>query len=267
LVDPFGDSIIIELINPTFDKEILLIDETVEDKFPFGVSVSDAEVDTFYAGIFQTNDIWNYYQNDGSDRIKDGMPPKTVLGRYKLIVWHADNLYTTENDNHRLPLHQQAIKDYLNIGGDFIMSGWRILKSFAPADPFPRAFNPGEFIHDYLHITFVDETSLLGDFIGAEGLGGFDSVYVDPTKIPEFPYSGKLGQINFIPSRAGFTDAIYLYMNDLETGIPDYRSWPVGIRYYGTVFDAVVLGFPIYFLDQESAQGLANDVLKSMGYR
>ena len=56
-------------------------------------------------------------------------------------------------------------------------------------------------------------------------------------------------------------------MNDLETGIPDYRSWPVGIRYYGTVFDAVVLGFPIYFLDQESAVGLANDVLKSMGYR
>jgi hypothetical protein len=266
LVDPLGDSVIVELIQPSFRKDILIIDETAESRFPFGVNVTDAEVDSFYARIFKTHDIWNYYKDDGSLTIKDGMPPKSVLGQYKMIIWHADNVYTTENDNHRLPRHQEEIMDYMNVGGDFIMSGWRILKSFAPNDPFPRAFNPGEFIHDYLHITFVNETSLIGDFIGATGVGDFDPVYVDPAKIPEFPYTGKLAQINFIPGRAGFTDAIYLYENDLATGNPQYRSWPVGIRYYGTVFDAVVLGFPVYFLDLQSAEILGEQVLKSMGY-
>lgn len=260
LIDPIGDSVNVKLIKPIFDKKILIIDETVEAKFPFGVNFSDADVDSFYAEIFGTDESWDFE--------KKGMPPKEILGQYKLIVWHADNLYTYEYDVHQLPQNINDIMDYLNVGGDFIMGGWRILKSFAYAEPFPKTFEEGTFIHDYLHIIQANETPLVpSDFIGANGSGPFSDIKVDSIKLREaFPFLGKLSQINIMPGRAGFTDVIYRYKNDDLTGLPDYRGLPCGLRYYGTSFDVVVLGFPIFFIQKDDAKTLATEILYSLGY-
>jgi hypothetical protein len=41
----------------------------------------------------------------------------------------------------------------------------------------------------------------------------------------------------------------------------------VGLRYRGTAFNAVVFGFPIYFLQEDDAQGLAQDLFRELRYR
>ncbi|MFQ6674789.1 MAG: hypothetical protein ACE5LH_00445 [Fidelibacterota bacterium] len=260
LVDPVGDTVAIYLTEPIFDRGILVVDETLETSFPPGVNASDAQVDSFYADIFQPDTMWDYFT--------DGMPPREILGRYRLVIWHADNTYGEASEVHKLPQHVDDIMDYLNVGGDFIMSGWRILKSFAPTENFPRSFGEGTFIHDYLHIITVDETILFGDFTGATGVGPhFSDVNVDSLKLAEaFPYYGKLAQINIIPSPAGFTDIVYSYQNADDSPYVEYRGQPCGLRYYGTTFDAVVLGFPIFFIVTEDARTLAREILESMGY-
>lgn len=253
LVDPVGDSLTIRLIRPTHEKRILIVDETLERSFPFGVSATDADVDAFYAELFGTTNEWDYSRR--------GMPPKDTLGQYQLVIWHADNSYSS--DPHELPLHVEAIKDYLDTGGDLIMSGWRILKSFAPRESFPLGFAEGTFIHDYLHINEADETPLGNDFDRAQGVGEFSDVRVDSAKLANaFPYYGRLGQVNVIPARGGFTKVIYAY----DGNLPAYRGMAVGLRYYGTSFDAAVFGFPIYFLEPEDARTLAAEVLESLGY-
>lgn len=259
LVDPVGDSAVVRLIQPIFDQRILIIDETIEKDFPFGVTATDADVDAFYAEIFGSTHEWDY--------TKKGFPPKDTLSHYQLIVWHADNCYSASSAAHKLRLHIDEIMDYLNVGGDLIMSGWRILKSFAPLAPFPQNFAEGTFIHDYLHINIADETSSAPDFIGAKGIGGFTTIRVDSLKLANsFPYYGKLAQINLIPSRAGFTDVIYTYNNENNSQFVQYRGRPCGLRYYGTVFDAVVLGFPIFFVHQDDARVLASEILRSLSY-
>lgn len=260
LVDEKGDSIFITLIKSSFSKEILIIDATDEAIFPFPSEgrPTDTDIDNFYADIFRTNEGWDFK--------KKGMPPKDLLGQYKMIIWHADNPYSSEKDIHKLPIYIDDIMDYMNVGGDFILSGWRILKCFADKDKFPRVFKEGEFIHDYLHIKTVDETVLYGDFIGADGIGGFSDIMVDPDKIKYFPYNGKLAQVNYILDMAGFTNRMLLYKNDLSSLYYKYRSQTVGLRYYGSVFDALVLGFPLYFIEKESAAKLGSDILQSMGY-
>lgn len=261
LVDPEGDTVTIQLVRPTFEKRLLIIDETLEEEFPVGFSMTDAEVDEFYADIFNSAETWDY--------ASQGLPPKDVLGQYQLIVWHADNNYSVSRNAHKLPLHVEEISDYLNVGGDLFMSGWRVLKSFAPGEAFPKVFTEGSFINDYLHIRAADETSLTipGDFIGANGVGSeFSNVAVDSTKLAAtFPYFGWLTQINTIPQRAGFTEIIYSYQSRGE--LPLHRGSAVGLRYYGTSFNAVVLGFPILFLKDEDARTLAREVLQSMGYQ
>ncbi|MBU1874860.1 hypothetical protein KJ688_14220, partial [bacterium] len=260
LVDPAGDSVIVNLLTPSFDKKILIIDETLETSFPFGITASDSEVDSFYAEIFGASDLWDYQ--------KSGMPSKDILGQYQLVIWHADNCYSSPSNYHKLPDHIEDIKDYLNVGGDFIMSGWRILKSFSPNDNFPKVFGEGTFIHDYLHIKTADETSLSpSDFIGAAGIGSFSDVKVDSLMMSSaFPYFGKLAQINTMPDRAGFTDVIYSYRNPDDSDYWQYRGQACGLRYYGTSFNAVVLGFPIFFIDKDDAKILAGEILNSLGY-
>lgn len=262
LVDPVGDTITVLLVEPSFEREILIIDETDEALFTGGLGAykdKDALVDSFYTDIFGTSDAWDFQSN--------GMPPKSLLGQYKLVIWHADNPYSNERDVHKLPAHIEDIKDYLHVGGDFIMGGWRILKSFAQSEAFPKAFEEGTFIHDYLHILEADESILIPtDFNGCTGFSGFSDVKVDSVKLAEFPYFGKLGQINVMPRRAGFTDVIYTYANELS-GLPNWRGEPTGIRYYGTSFNTIVLGFPLFFVDKSDAFIMADEMLHSLGYR
>lgn len=257
LIDPVGDSVTVSLVKPSFTRKVLIIDETSESDFIFGVQASDVDVDTLYEKIFGATDSWDYKENGG-------IPPRAILGQYQLIVWHADHLPITEP--HALPQHTDILKDYLNVGGKLIMSGWRILKSFAWDLNFPLNFPDGSFVQDYLHIVSADETPLVGDFTGAIGVGEFSDIAVDSAKLAEaFPYFGKLGQVNIIPDRAGFTEIIYSYKNADDSPLVQYRGRACGLRYFGTSFDAVVLGFPIFFIKREDAEILADEILRSLG--
>ncbi|MFZ0391663.1 MAG: hypothetical protein WAN36_14475, partial [Calditrichia bacterium] len=265
LVDPHGDSVQVVLVEATFEKDILIIDETDESLFTAGLSFyknKDAVVDSFYARIFNTSEQWDFF--------KQGMVPKNVLGQYKLIIWHADNPYSTPQNVHKLPSYIKDVEDYLNVGGDLIMGGWRILKSFAQSEPFPKTFNDGDFIHDYLHILTANESVFIPtDFTGvwANKDTEFSDAQVDSIKLAEWPYSGKLGYINIMPRQAGFTQVIYQYANDIQSGIPIWRGEPVGLRYYGSVFDTIVLGFPLFFMAEDDAQVMADEMLHSLGYQ
>ncbi len=257
LIDPIGDSVIVKLIRPTFTKKILIIDETDANNFPPGVQGSNKDVTDFYADIFPGSDSWNY--------LSKGMPPKDTLGQYKLVVWVADDRPSTKPHALAVTSNQEALADYLNVGGKFIMSGWRILKSFAWNTNFPASFPKGSFVHDYLHITAVDETVLDADFTGAIPSKGYHPIRVDSAKLAEaFPYYGKLGQINLVTERAGFTDIIYSYNNANNSQYVQYRGQAVGLRYYGTVYDAVILGFPIYFIQKDDAKQMVTDILHSL---
>ncbi|MDO8549679.1 MAG: hypothetical protein Q7S39_05955 [Ignavibacteria bacterium] len=261
LVDPVGDSVLVRLVQPTFTDRILIIDETDENNFPYGVvQPTDADVDSFYAAIFGIKDSWDF-------KIR-GIPPRDTLGKYQLIVWHADDLPSFEP--HKLPQNIEVIEDYLNVGGKFFMSGWRILKSFAWNDPFPVAFPEGSFVHDYLHIINVDETVLApGDCIGFYGVGDYYSdIRVDSTKLLDFPFvfpdSWGLGQINLITEPAGFTDKIYSYRNADNSSYVNYRGQACGLRYYGSSFDAVILGFPMFFINKDDAIIMINEIIQSL---
>ncbi|MBN2365429.1 MAG: hypothetical protein EH225_05605 [Calditrichaeota bacterium] len=258
LIDPVGDSITVNLVQPSFTKDILIVDETDESLFSsFPALQSDTLVDGFYARVFGNNDEWDFRAN--------GMPPKDVLGEYRLIIWHADNPYSNPTNVHKLPQHIEDVKDYLNVGGNLIMGGWRILKSFAQAEPFPKSFEPGTFIHDYLHIKQADETNAY-DFVGCNPFSSVtDTFYVDKNKVNVFPFYGKLDKINIMPQRAGFTEVMYVYANYI-TDLPFWRGEPVGIRYYGTSFNTIVLGFPLFLIREDDAKIMANDMLRSLGF-
>lgn len=260
-------SVRVSLVKATFEKDILIIDETIEREFPPSSAATDAQVDSFYSAIFgvdDPDDVWDYeyhYLRDAP------LPPLSKLGQYKMVIWHADNRPTSEP--HKLADHVDYFKQYMNIGGDFIMSGWRILKSFAWDKPFPTAFEDTSFVAEYLHILQADETPYyLGDCTGALGVfGNFSNVEVDANRLQGNPFRGKLVQINTISQAGGFTDILYRYQNAAGSTFAQYAGQSIGLLYTGTTFDAVILGFPIYFMKSEHAEIMADEMLQMLGYR
>jgi hypothetical protein len=260
LIDPVGDSISLHLVEPSFEKRILIIDETDEFNVPFvALNIPDRVVDNFYSRVFPGSDQWDMKANRGR------MPSRSILAKYKAIIWHADDRPVSVPHEIADPVNIEIFTDYLNVGGKFIMSGWGILKSFAYYSNFPATFQRGSFVYDYLHIRTVDETPLIGDCIGGLGTSAsFSNFRVDSAKLAFFPFSGKLGQVNLITVPAGFTEPLYVYTNHLNSPYVQYRGRPIGLRYYGTVYDAVVLGFPLYFILEEDAKVMASQILRSL---
>jgi len=253
LYDPDGAEVTISLLKPTWTKDILIIDETNESAFPTTAKATDAEVDNFYNELFDPDSSWDF--------VKDGMPPKNILGKYRLIIWHADNNLSL--GPHLLPEYTDEIADYLNVGGNFILTGWQVLKSFAYEENFPKTFAEGTFVHDYLHVYTADESPFYpGDFTGARGLENFSSVSIDGDRLWAFPFVKKLSQVDVFKEPGGFTETIYVYVGENS----DFVGQPCGIRYIGTEYNVIVLGFPLYFLIKDDAIVLAQEVLQSMGF-
>ncbi len=259
LIDPVGDSVSFVFQVPTLEKQVLVIDETDEFNYPFiTYNIADSTVDNFYSRVFPKSDQWDY-------KAHNGMPPRTILSRYKLVVWHADDRPVSVPHKISDPKNIAVFTDYLKVGGKFLMSGWGILKSFAYYNNFPFSFQPGSFVFDYLHIRTVDETARIGDCIGGEStLTKFSSFSVDSAKMDFFPYNGKLGEVNIITSTAGFTVGLYNYKNLPNSTYVTYRGRPLALRYYGTAFQAVVFGFPLYFIREEDAKLMGVQILDNL---
>lgn len=259
LIDPIGDSAAVYLVTPSFDKKVLIIDETDEFNFPFVTyNISDASIDNFYSRVFPDADQWDYKANNG-------MPSRATLSKYKLVVWHADDW--PQSNPHKIsdPKNIEIFTDYLKVGGKFLMSGWGILKSFAYNSNFPYSFSPGSFVYDYLHIRTVAVTDLIGDCTGGEStMTAFSSFRVDSLKLAFFPFNGKLGQVNLIISPAGFTISLFTYTNSPTSSYVTYRGRTIALRYYGTTFDAIVLGFPLYFINEEDAIIMGKQILRNL---
>jgi hypothetical protein len=260
LLDPTGDSSAIKLLNPTFEKNVLIIDETDEFNVPFvGNGIRDDSVDNYYSRVFPGSDSWDYKLHGNT------MPPRDTLAHYKLIVWHADDRPTSLPHKISEAKNIAIFSDYLKVGGKFLMSGWGILKSFAYKENFPFTFMPGTFVNDFLHIKTVSETALVGDCIGGAGVSSkFSGFRVDSLKLQSFPYNGMLTQVNLITVPASFTEGLYSYENQPTSSYPLYRGRYIGLRYYGTVYDAAVLGFPLYFIREADAKTMAKEILQSL---
>ncbi len=256
LYDPNGQQIVINLIKPTFSKHLLIIDDTNEDQFPSMVKATDFDVDSFYTAIFNPDSSW--------DLLSDGFPSKKVIGQYKIIFWHGDN--PANQQAHLVPQYTEQLKDYLNCGGNLIISGWQILSSFAYGKDINKIdFKEGSFVHDYLHINKAGQTaSFPSDFIGANTRpnSGFTSVSIDQDLLPNFPYKGKLNSINYVLEPGGFTEGIYFYYG--AGNLQEMIGATVGIHYYGTSFDVIAIGFPMFFLKHEDAGIMASELIQAI---
>ena len=244
--DPTPAVVNIKLVKPTFGKGILVLDETKDGSGDWE-SPTDAQVDSFYQRVIEREfDSWDYTDQ--------GLPPKEMLGDYRLLIWHSD-----DKTDPNVGRNQEYVADYLMVGGKLWLGGWKVLSSFGNPD-FPLQYGYGEFPHDFLHLLDAN-LSDKNDFLGAQGVGGFSSVEVDSSKLLPFRH-GRLYEVNcFTPGT--FAEPI-LTFNSASQNM-DFQGKPCAIKYAGTDYRLVFLGFPLYYIKQEDASLLAEEILNFLG--
>jgi hypothetical protein len=278
LLDPVPASRRIDIWVPTFENDIIIIDDTNEDisfagQEPPYDNTTDAKIDSFYFDIFGGNrgDL-EITQWDFSFR---GMISMRRLKDYKMIIWHKDQYdYTAKN----FIRNEKLIKDYLHVGGKLVFSGHRLLGQYMDQSyerPPPEAgwlppllFKPGQwnsFVYDYLHVQVADVTKIEGTLESIKGANSnfTGEIFPEPAKIPaRFPYYGQLGHIFAFDTWGGFTVPIYTY----HGSDPRVDGKVCGLRYFGSVYDLIYLGFPLWYLQYDGAKQIGDDILKSMGF-
>ncbi len=274
------DTVTISLVRPTFDKKVLIIDETNEQDFQrSGGQVSnydDEDVDSLYRAWVDLPsseyDEWDYVD-------EQDIPSLEVLGQYQMIFWHGDNWYGSSNDAHSIGNHRETLSEYMSVGGDFIMSGWKMLKSLRPgasystpgSDDYPYTYAEEDFEREYLHIQSAGGSGSgpPGEMVGANGIGEYPDITIDSSKVDGYPvtFYDNIIDVNIIEDAAGFTSPIFTFECRAECGTPQLRGKYIAVRYFGTSFDAVVFGFPIFFMQEEDAEQIVDQILTNMGYR
>lgn len=226
------------------NQGILLVDETRNGNGTHMLLPTDQAVDSFY------HDLLSEYTFTEFDVINEGCAPSLLeLGDYALVIWHHDVTYQTV-----VAEIQSEIATYLTAGGKMIFSGMNYLNNFSP-----------DFRSDYLGMAQYDMNSSW-DFSGAYGSYGFPDLPLDTSKITFPLYHHKLPNVMIFDTTSG-TESIYRYQSGSVH--PQYHLKPTGIRSRSlknnSVLSAFSLGFPLYFMNQDSARKLIKTAIADFG--
>jgi hypothetical protein len=220
----------------TFDQGILLAEETQAG----GINPSVAQQNGFYNNIL-TDHIFSYYTIDSADEPLT----RSYSGQYDPIFYFDD-----DDISHFLFSSLDTLKWYLNFDTDFLIAGWGSVYSITGQSHFYE----GDFFHDELGLSYVAR-NVLQDFTGATGEGDWPDLVLKP----EAPYGGRLPNIQIFSGAPG---AEVIARFDSYSGNPFYDGKPMGIACDTYDGKRVVLGCPLYWLTEASAQALIDRVME-----
>ncbi|MEW5922461.1 MAG: M20/M25/M40 family metallo-hydrolase [Candidatus Zixiibacteriota bacterium] len=214
----------------TFDGGVLFVDETQTDD----ITPGEVMQNQFYSAAFDTVAYTVYTLNDSAQCLS-----RSRAGQYNPIIWIDDDLSTK-----LLAGSLDSLKWYLDWHTDFLVAGWQTIFSFTGQ----TYFYPGNFFYDDLGITSVAR-NVLADFVGATGVGDWPDLELKDGPI----YHGKLPNIEIFGAAPG---AEVICTFNSYSGSTFYGGKPVGIAYDSHHGKRIVLGFPVYWLTEESAAAL-----------
>jgi len=236
-ISSYSNEISTTPVNFTFDEGILVVDGTldglVSSPFP-----TDEEVDEYYA------DLLSDYSYSTWDIAEQGTPPLSEIANYSTIIWHADDI-----SNYPFVDSEYNIKCYLLAGGNLLASCWKQLCMIS--EDFQNYF------------LYLDESAFhdQADFARAFGINGFSDITIDIGKIPLPNWGDNLQYVNkFLPTE----DAEAIFTYDSFSNDPTWENAVCGQRFIGD-YKTYILGFPLYYMEQEQAENLVQNILGDFG--
>jgi hypothetical protein len=225
----------------------------VVDDSEYGLLIpTDSEIDAFYNFILS-----GYYHVNYDTRVS-GAPTFATLAKYSSVLWHINYLYQT-----RLFKSKDAIKKYLDWGGNIFFTLYQPSNAFEQSTTYPINFSYGNFEYEYLKINnfYYDGTSLLRSAIPSSS--GYDTLNVDTLKtLSQYDYN--MLNIEAIGTSHN-ANVIYTFSSEYDSLTPqgNMTGMPIGIEFDST-YKIVLLSFPLYYMDSLKAKALTEHVFTNI---
>ena len=221
-------------INFPMDQGILVVDET-KNGSGGPTTPADSTVDHFYADALTHFQITQYNYED------EGEPDLNLLANYSTIIWHDEDM-----NEKFIADNIENLNAMILSGGHVLICGWKT------ADYIPEYF--------LQHYFSLGNTNIINDvdFLGALGEDGYPYIDVNGTILP--PWNDKWNYI------VEFPDAemnVTLYTYNSESGANAGKV--VGLVDDKQDKAAVVLGFPLFFMELATVQDFLTKLMIDFG--
>ncbi len=231
------------------DPRILLVDETRDGNGRPG-SPDDAQADSFYHAILGAReyDDLDYFQFRAN---VNRTLTAVEIGKYRTIVWHSD-----DKADLRLKDNRTYLQKFIEFGGNVVISGWDVLTNFATVDSDSQQF-PAQSLPGMLGIVSGKRVTER-DFQGALGRDGYDSLSLDRDKVPVNWYGLDKCWIFELSHGERMLD-----FNSLSDD-PLFEGMACGVKTELDSGAAIILGFPLYFMDEAGARAFLESALSGL---
>ena len=229
--------------NPTFSREILLVDGTYQP-FP---GVWD-EVQIYENTLLADRDVTRATVPSSSPNSFSLQP--SDFGDYKAVYWYkAGNEQDTV-----LAKHADLLAEYASLGGIVVIEGLRVLNN-SLSYTLPATFEEGQFAYDWLGLIHGREPSGY-PFLGAEPPVGGTYPTVHLSVYPALPATSTL------EAREGAD--VVLTMVSADTTVHGLSN---AVRYRPPRAGSTLLvfGFPLMYLEAEDLPALGQAILADLG--
>jgi Peptidase family M28/Dockerin type I domain len=223
----------------TFDQGVLLVDETTQQS----ILPVQAEQEAWFSRILDSVPYTLVRVDAGTEAID-----RSEAGRYSSLLWIDD-----DTGAKMIVLSDDSLRWYLQFHDNIFVAGLRTLRNWSG-----YLTEPGELAHDEFHISLAEENPS-ADFAGARGNYGWPSVVVRPTSL--WPQ----GALTVCPRLEVMNDAQVIYRWDSFINDPAWEGQPCGVMYKGPKGYRIFLGFPLWFLTEQSARAVIQHALALFG--
>lgn len=228
----------------TLDLGILVVDDTDNSDF------TDQEDDSFYRDILSKYEVAEY------DLWKKKKINITDIGAYSTIIWHSCDA----SGKVILQDFRSDLARYLEAGGNFIYAGLYPERAFVGMWDSGE-YKDGDFIYDYLKVKEV-RIRAKSRFIQAISESPYyPNIHVDTTKT-DSEYQYHLRGVQGLYSSPESSE-IFIYDSEYDSSSVsgELLNQPVGVEYLGEDYNSIILSFPMYYMEQESARQFFEVVL------
>lgn len=250
-VDPTPATLTFHVLGPTFDKGILIIDDTISDQNT--ESREDAIWDSVMTGAgYNHYTLWDYHERFGTVRPvfvaaandTDGTGAQsTGLGEFSTIIWYTD---PTGN----LGLNKGYLQDYLDMGGNLWIAGGNPMESLTGDSPNGSNLPTSGMAYTYFRVLRADMASLNLDWLLSVSEPYPDiatSYHIPNTPISQY-VSVQANQLVPLPDARSlyvFNQNYYTDATNRQVNSEKFSGTPCAIVYKGETFKTAMFGFPL----------------------
>lgn len=247
---PVADEVIGTPVQLSLDKGILVVDET--QNWTIGSFPRDTTQDKYYRALLDGYTITEHeFSNDGQK------PALVNLAPYSTVFWHTDD-YSSLLMKDCLP----DLELYLANGGKMILAGWKPSADVTGSNIDTMHYYPGSFMYDYLKVSQMSRSLAADSLQGVLGQHGYPDLAVDPAKVPVASWGGTM---RYVESLTPVPPAEGIYDIDMKNNASLFEGLNCGVRYLGGDFKTAMLGFPLYFMDQNQARAVVQKAMDDFG--